>query len=541
MNKRSYNIFFDLHTVSGITIAVLTYVIFFAGSFAFFRDETANWERNEPVSVRGTIDINVATALDTLSKKYTLHGRDIDIHRVYDERRVTLGLSQSTDTLLSKEDRESKYLYMDPVSFKTETYRQAYSLGEFLYRLHFFAQIPYPVGYYLSGFTALFLLFAVVTGVLVHWKKIISNFYVFRPREKLKTVWTDAHTVIGTLGLPFQIVYAVTGTFFMINIVLVAPSVVFFYNGDAERFYDDMGYAHPHFDASGRSIDVDKEKLNNIVMAGSHAWSNFDVNEITLVNYGDENMHVAIGGVLKTSVSLGGIGQRVYKYSTGELVKVQEPFTTSYLNGVKVALYRLHFGDYGGIFVKSVSFILGLLGCFVVITGILIWLEARNKKDIPPQKKKFNHRTGVVFLAICLSMYPVTAFAFIAVKIIPVAYYQDKTAAIYLLYFVPWLLSSILFIALNNNYVTNRWTLLSGGVLGFLVPVSNGIATGNWFWKTFAIGQRDLFVIDVLWLALAAASFYAVYRMDKRPEPGSAVPSQNKTYSRRVAKTIVKS
>ncbi|HAI43900.1 MAG TPA: hypothetical protein DCM40_40295, partial [Maribacter sp.] len=93
----------------------------------------------------------------------------------------------------------------------TKDYVSSYTLGEFLYRLHFFAQLPHPFGYYLSGFVAFFFLFALLTGIIVHWDKIISNFYVFRPMTKLKTVWTDAHTALGVIGFPFQFVYAVTG------------------------------------------------------------------------------------------------------------------------------------------------------------------------------------------------------------------------------------------------------------------------------------------------------------------------------------------
>ena len=50
MNKRSYNIFFHLHTISGIIISAALFVIFFTGSFSFFRDEIANWQKNEEVT-----------------------------------------------------------------------------------------------------------------------------------------------------------------------------------------------------------------------------------------------------------------------------------------------------------------------------------------------------------------------------------------------------------------------------------------------------------------------------------------------------------
>ncbi|RYG94835.1 PepSY domain-containing protein, partial [archaeon] len=35
--------YFHTHTVSGIVISVVLFVIFFAGSFSFFRDEIINW------------------------------------------------------------------------------------------------------------------------------------------------------------------------------------------------------------------------------------------------------------------------------------------------------------------------------------------------------------------------------------------------------------------------------------------------------------------------------------------------------------------
>lgn len=37
MDPRKYNIYFHTHTISGIFIAALLYVIFFAGSFSFSR------------------------------------------------------------------------------------------------------------------------------------------------------------------------------------------------------------------------------------------------------------------------------------------------------------------------------------------------------------------------------------------------------------------------------------------------------------------------------------------------------------------------
>jgi uncharacterized iron-regulated membrane protein len=176
MNNRHYNIYFHTHTVSGIVISVVLFVIFFAGSFSFFRDEINSWERSESTSLTKEIELDYTTALDTLDKKFILNGRNITISKPSNERRVAIYLEGTKDTLAPAKQKEGQFFYLDTKTFKSFTYEESYSLGEFLYRLHFLAQIPYPVGYYLSGFIALFFLFAIVTGVLLHWKKIVSNY-----------------------------------------------------------------------------------------------------------------------------------------------------------------------------------------------------------------------------------------------------------------------------------------------------------------------------------------------------------------------------
>lgn len=518
MEKRSYNIFFDLHTVSGIVISVLVYVIFFAGSFSFFRNEIINWERGDVVNVRTAIDLNLDQALDTLHKKYNLYGRDITITRPNDERRVSVYLTPSKDTLLNKQGREGDFLYLDFETFKTYSYENSYTLGEFLYRLHFFAQVPYPSGYFLSGFTALFLFFAVLTGVLVHWKKIITNFYLFRPREKLKTVWTDAHTVLGTIGLPFQAVYAVTGAFFMINILLLIPNALVLYNGNNAKVYDDLGYSHQKFDFKHKPLTTPL-KLSAFIDRANHEWDNYSVAEIIVHNYGDEGMHVLAEGHLANHVQLTSQGELIYSVATKQIVHRRDPHNeATYLEKVKHLLYSLHYGDYAGVGLRYVSFWLGLLSCFVVITGILLWLEARNKKHIPEKKKKFNRMVGHIFLSICLTMYPVTALSFLVTKFVPRELDAERQTILYAVYFIAWLLLAVVCIGWRDNAKTNRVTLWSGAVLGLFVPVANGVVSGNWFWLCVFDGRIDFFIVDFVWITLSGMSLVALRQIGKKRE-----------------------
>jgi uncharacterized iron-regulated membrane protein len=509
MNNRHYNIYFHTHTVSGIVISVVLFVIFFAGSFSFFRDEIINWERSESAAVTKEIQLDYDSALKKLDKEHVLHGRNITISKPGTEKRVAIYLEGTKDTLAPAKQKEGNFFYLDTENFKSFTYEESYSLGEFLYRLHFLAQIPYPVGYYLSGFTALFFLFAIITGLLLHWKKIVSNFYVFRPKEKLKTLWTDAHTALGMLGLPFQFVYAVTGAFFMIKLLIVAPSVMALYKGDQDKLYKELEYTDTQYDFKNKALTADFS-IDNLVQKAKSNWDDFEITRVFIQNYGDANMHVLVEGELLQNKKFTGIGKIVYRIADGKEVAKKDPNTQNkYLDAVKNVLYRIHFGDYGGYALKIVSFVLGIITCFVIISGVMIWLVARQKANMPEKKRRFNRRVVRIYLAICLSMYPVTALAFIGAKL----FYPLSQSNLYLLYFVSWLLLTIFFIVKRKDAFTNRYTLISGSILGFLVPITNGIVTGNWFWKAFIHNQIQLFFIDVFWIVLASITFYVAYSL----------------------------
>jgi uncharacterized iron-regulated membrane protein len=509
MNNRHYNIYFQTHTVSGIIISVVLFVIFFAGSFSFFRDEIINWERNDSTPNTKEIQLDYTTALNDLDKEYVLHGRNITISKPAVENRVAIYLEGTKDTLAPAKQKEGTFFYLDNKDFKTYTYADSYSLGEFLYRLHFLAQIPYPVGYYLSGFTALFFLFAIITGLLLHWKKIVSNFYIFRPKEKLKTLWTDAHTALGMIGLPFQFVYAVTGAYFMIKLLIVAPAVLALYQGDDKKLYKELEYSDPDYQFDNKKLAT-PFNIDQLVAKAKNNWSNFEITRVFIQNYGDANMHLLVEGQLLNSQKNTGIGKVIYRISDGKEIARKNPITqNNYLDIVKNVLYRIHFGDYGGYALKIVSFVLGIITCFVIISGVMIWLVARQKNNLPEKKRRFNAAVVHIYLAICLSMYPITALAFIAAKV----FYPLTQDNLYLLYFGGWLLLTLFFIIKRNDAFTNKYTLISGSILGFLIPITNGIISGNWFWHSFTHHQFQVFFIDLFWLVLSSLTLYVAYSL----------------------------
>lgn len=532
MNNRIYNVLFNTHTISGIIISAALYVIFFAGSFSFFRDEIISWERNEPVQERGLTEVNFDLLLDTINNREAAYGRDITFNQHYEERRVAVSLTPSKDSLAPKEAATGAFFYMDKENFKSYSYSGSYSIGEFLYRLHFFAQLNFfgTSGYLLAGLVAFFFLFAVITGVLVHWNKIISNFYIFRPGGKWKTVWTDAHTALGIIGLPYQFVFALTGTYLIISTMVMAPPVVaLFYDNDVAKMYEDFGIGGNKY-----SMLTEKQqepvRINELVNKVRNKWKDLDIRSVTVFNYGDANMYVAVEGLPLDHRSFAGKGKMVLKASTGEIVEEKDPFNnTSYLDGATNVLAKLHFGDYGGMGLRIIYFILGLVSCFVIISGVMIWLVARDKKSVSEKKRRFNSWLVWIYLAVCLSMFPATAITFVGVKVFVTEFDASRMTRIFQIFFYSWLLLSTLFTLKRDNYFTNKYTLISGALIGFLVPVVNGMVCGNWMWITLREGYYGIFFIDVFWILLSATALIVALKLKRQKDPPVIAKSPKQT------------
>jgi len=522
MSNRIYNVYFNLHTVSGIVITVGLFVIFFAGAFTLFLKEVEGWEHSTeryvpmPSSPSGS-----SLDLDRLIRVvegtgYDLYGRDVYLDLRTSGVLQPFYLSASEDTLATGDAKEYKNLLLNRETYalSERPKNSSATLSGLLYELHFFYQLGEP-GYYLSGLVSLFFLFAMVSGIVVHWKKIVSNFYRFRPFEKMKTVWTDAHTALGTIGIPFQFMYALTGTFFGLSI-LVSTSGALLYGGDQSKYYGTL--YERHGEVPGPRITLADYRLNALLDSAAATWPGFNLNYISLHKTASATMELSIYGEVSSKSGFFNFGEVEFDVASGRVKNKQDPYKKDYAEMVSASIHRLHFGYFGlenwqHLAVKVLYFLMALATCFVIITGVLIWLEARNKKSISEKERKFNQALGHSYLALCLSMLPVTALSFLVVKLLPDGLEEYRAVILNLVFFGGWLLTSIFFWSKKNNYVTNAYTLLLSGVFGLCIPIANGLKTGNWFWFAFTDAPYTLFVVDLLWVIIAALCLLIVYQL----------------------------
>ncbi len=518
MNKRNYNVFFNTHTVSGIVISIALYVIFFAGAFTLFQEEIAIWETGAPVSHQEKVAIDFDKIIKEVSESHNLLGRDIRLNFGGEADEMYVFLARSKDTIHNKNGATTTYFHLNTKDYKQSDYLEHYTLAQFLYRLHFFSQIPY-IGSYLSGFVALFFLFAIVTGTIVHWKKMVSNFFAFNPKVLLKRVWTDAHTALGIIGLPYQFIFAVTGAYFCLSLLVLLPANIL-YGGDRNALLNDF---RPDRALVTWESASDKSVLsfNDFAQSTCERWEGFHLQRAIIKNFGGTNMQYLLNGKLTDPTQFSSTGWLVQDAHSGAISIGADPFHTPYTDSVQNVMRNLHFASFGGYLVKVLYFILALITCFVIITGVLIWIEARNKKTMTLKQRKYTVKIGHIYLASCLSMFPVTAMSFVFVKLTTGLFIHQKEV-IYSFYFCMWLLFTLYFRFKRDNYFTNKYTLLVGGLFSFMIPIVNGIQSNSWLWTSYTQGHKAVFIIDFIWLVLGLLALGIYFKMHPKVKEKSS-------------------
>ncbi|TCI90368.1 PepSY-associated TM helix domain-containing protein [Tenacibaculum sp. M341] len=539
MSKRNYNVFFNTHTVSGIVISVALYIIFFAGAFALFKDEIQVWEEGKRVSNTDRHAIDFDTIFKSLDDEFDLQGRDIQIDLGKKEDKIYAYLLPSQDSLASEKSKTTQFFSVDINTLERKEYHEYYGIGEFLYRLHFFHQIP-VIGVYIAGFVAFFFLFAIVTGVIIHWKKILSNFYSFNPKVALKRVWTDAHTALGVIGLPFQFIFAVTGAYFCLSILVLIPAN-FLYQGDQAKLMEDIRPEQKVYEWKGKTTE-NIQSFNALIQQSNTYWNDYEFTHAFVKNYGGNNMKYILQGELKNEVSFIGNGFIIFDAISGEVETKQSPHKLNYIKDTQTLMTRLHFATFGGFMMKFVYFTLAFITCFVIITGVLIWIEARNKKSMTLEKRLFTLNVGHVYLSICLSMLPVTAISFVFVKLFG-NYFTNTQSAIYGFYFILWLTFIFYMRFKRDNYFVNKMSLLVGGIAALLIPISSGIVSGNWIWKTIEQQQYEILTVDVLWIFIGVTSLLIHSKITKEVKKESAFtknPIDHKEFQKNIIEEKLK-
>jgi len=219
------------------------------------------------------------------------------------------------------------------------------------------------------------------------------------------------------------------------------------------------------------------------------------------------------------------MGEFLYSAIDGTLLNSIRPETKTYTQSAYRILIKLHYAEFGGYLLKVIYFALAMLTCYVISSGVMIWKTARDTSQYTDKQKRFHqytdkqkrfhHRVTKFYVSLTSGLFPAIALIFIANKIFPISM-EYRVVYVKTTFFLSWVLFIGIGLLWNNYAKINRNYIGIGSLLALLIPVFNGVVTGDWFWKTFAAQEYYIFSVDFAWL-MTGVFGTLLYRLHLRP------------------------
>ena len=363
-----------LHTWAGLPVGWVLYFVFLTGTLGYFDSEIDQWMRPEaslPPPALSQVE-GLALALARLEQvaarapRWTVFppsGNDVP--------HVTI--SWSTVDASGRPLRRSETLDATTgAPFRT----RATGGGQTLYQLHYTLHyLPSATARWLVGICSMLMLVALVSGVITH-KKILADFFTFRPRQGQRS-WLDIHNLVGVTALPFHLVITYSGLVFFV-FTYMAPVVDATYGRDGrDRFFDEA-FRNPDIPPPV-GAPAPLAPLVSLYDEAVRHWGEEPVRVASFYKPGDRNARVVFTRTHVDPVSNG--GRMVFDGATGELLDRFDRRTGPMV--VNHALLGLHEGLFAGPVLRWLYFLTGLLGTAMIGTGLVLWTAKRKAKLAP--------------------------------------------------------------------------------------------------------------------------------------------------------------
>lgn len=366
-----------IHTWLGLLAGWILFAMFLTGTASYFRPEITRWMQPE-LRVTPVGPVRAAQTAVAHMQATTPHDQQWYIYLPNDrttETRIFARPRKNPDAdPKAPPPRRAAEIRLDPTSGVPVEARDTRG-GEHFYRFHFQLQLPHPWGRWLAGLCAIFMLSAIVSGVITH-KRIFADFFTLRWNKGQRS-WLDAHNVSAVLALPYHAMITCTGLITLVVMYMPWP-IMANYARPADFAVEAYGM-EPEGEPSGRAAPL--APIGPMVEAAMREWRGGRPDRIVIRNPDDAASTVTLfrSGADRLNARGGSIS---YAGATGRRLSASaEPGTAIRTAGV---LLGLHLGSFAGPVLRWTYFLLGLTGAAMVGTGLLLWTAKRRKPGADP-------------------------------------------------------------------------------------------------------------------------------------------------------------
>lgn len=486
----------DLHTWVGLLLGWVLYAMFLTGTVSYFKDELSQWTRPELARLvelpdPAVVAQRVADAFDKIApgtSQWSIRLPDARNNSAYAFWRTT-----------TREPGQRGFAegHFDPATGERVNARDTLG-GDFFYRFHFqFHYMPVVWGRWLAGIAAMFMLIAIVSGVITH-KKIFVDFFTFRWGKGQRS-WLDAHNALSVFGLPFHAMITYTGLVTLMAMYMPwGGQVAIKTPAERQQMQAEISaFAQPGKPAGQKAPLA---SVTDMVRQAQERWGHDNVGRVNVTHPGDAAARVVVtrGDPGRVSMSP---QYMEFDGTTGKLLSVRDHVgAAAETRGV---LYALHLGRFSDTVTRWLYFIVSFTGTAMVGTGLVMWTVKRRQKLPDPQHPYFGFRlverlniASIAGLSIAM-----TAFMW-GNRLLPTTLAGRSNWEIDL-FFIVWAVTLLhaLVRPAKAAWVEQLW---AASALLFLLPLLNAVTTQRPLWHSLAQGDWIFAGIDLMCWVLAA-------------------------------------
>lgn len=361
-SQRTLNRLFVLHSWAGIVTGLLLFIVCFAGAVVVFKNEIDLWANPSLAQLpRSDTPAPLDTVLTSLQARYpqsvveTIALPDAINPNYFAfvrepgapaSERTKIALRSDTGAVVGSVDSQ---------------------LGQYLRMLHVFLFFGPR---WIVGFLGVAMLVLIGTGIVIH-RKILAELFTQRWGRSLRVVMSDLHKCIGIWGLGFHILIAGTGAWMGLA-PLFEQSFLFATTPTSSK-------AATKAAEKSDTSPVTMQSLDGLHAAAVQAVPGLQTRFVSLQRWGTPQAKVSFTGNLNGHLL--STSRVEANAATGVLTRVHDPRKQGFWSQFNGLMEPLHFGNFGGLALKWLYFVLGMTPAFLSISGTLIWLDSRKQRQ----------------------------------------------------------------------------------------------------------------------------------------------------------------
>ncbi|GGI88955.1 membrane protein [Polymorphobacter multimanifer] len=490
-----------LHSWSGLLLGWVLFIVFVAGTLAFYRDGLNRWMRPElargeqraPV-IAGAQRFLAGRAPDAKNWFITLPNTSTAGAQLFWQPEPVEGQPRRR----GRRDNQAIIGADGEPAVVRETRG-----GEFFYRMHFdLHYLPVIWARWLVGLAAMAMLVAILSGIVTH-KKIFKDFFTMR-RDRGQRSWLDGHNAVAVLALPFHLMITYTGLVTLM--ALLMPWAVVANYTDDQALSDVLFPFAEQVERSNTRVPL--HDLDRLVEDAERRFG-APAGAVSVDLPGDAAARVTISRA-PTSMLSTRTPSLTYDGVSGALVwESPAPGGAAVTAGAMIGLHAGRFADDG---LRLVYFLCGVAGSIMVGSGLVLWTVKRRARLPDPARPYFGFRL-VEWLNIgVVGGFPLgIAVLFWANRLLPLGMKGRADWEIHVM-FMAW--AAVLLVAALRS-PKRAWTITLGltGALLAALPAYNMIATDRGIGAALGQGDHLLAGIDAMMLVFGLAYLVGARRV----------------------------